>query len=393
MRIAYLVALHVSAVSRLQKLRILYFTRDYTTHDHRFLAALARTEHEVAYLRLERGSRQLEDRSLPEGVTAIPWAGGRRPASFWDGPRLLADLRRVIQEFKPDLVQSGPLQRSAFLVALSGFRPLVSMSWGYDLLHDASRNSLWRWATQYTLTRSAIMVGDCATIRQKAISFGMPGDRIVTFPWGVDINHYSPDGSGRNQPDRRERLGWGAETFVLLSTRGWEPIYGVDLIARAFARLAPQRPELRLLMLGNGSLSGELRRIFRQAGVLEQVHFPGQVNQRDLPRYYRAADLYLSASHSDGTSISLLEAMACGRPALVSDIPGNREWVFQGENGWWFENGDVESLTQALLCAIEERGRLPQMGRAARRLAEQRANWERNFPKLLEAYNLALQYA
>jgi glycosyltransferase involved in cell wall biosynthesis len=373
--------------------RVLYFTRDYTTHDHRFLAALARTEHEVAYLRLERGSRQLEDRSLPEGVTAIPWAGGRRPASFWDGPRLLADLRRVIQEFKPDLVQSGPLQRSAFLVALSGFRPLVSMSWGYDLLHDASRNSLWRWATQYTLTRSAIMVGDCATIRQKAISFGMPGDRIVTFPWGVDINHYSPDGSGRNQPDRRERLGWGAETFVLLSTRGWEPIYGVDLIARAFARLAPQRPELRLLMLGNGSLSGELRRIFRQAGVLEQVHFPGQVNQRDLPRYYRAADLYLSASHSDGTSISLLEAMACGRPALVSDIPGNREWVFQGENGWWFENGDVESLTQALLCAIQERRRLPQMGRAARRLAEQHANWEHNFPKLLEAYNLALQYA
>ena len=374
-------------------MRVLYFTRDYTTHDHRFLAALARTEHEVAYLRLERGSRQLEDRSLPEGVTAIPWAGGRRPASFWDGPRLLADLRRVIQEFKPDLVQSGPLQRSAFLVALSGFRPLVSMSWGYDLLHDASRNSLWRWATQYTLTRSAIMVGDCATIRQKAISFGMPGDRIVTFPWGVDINHYSPDGSGRNQPDRRERLGWGAETFVLLSTRGWEPIYGVDLIARAFARLAPQRPELRLLMLGNGSLSGELRRIFRQAGVLEQVHFPGQVNQRDLPRYYRAADLYLSASHSDGTSISLLEAMACGRPALVSDIPGNREWVFQGENGWWFENGDVESLTQALLCAIQERRRLPQMGRAARRLAEQHANWEHNFPKLLEAYNLALQYA
>ena len=374
-------------------MRILFFTRDYTTHDHRFLAALAKTEHEVAYLRLERGSRQLEDRPLPEGVTAIPWAGGRRPVNFWGGPRLLADLRRVIHEFKPDLVQSGPLQRSAFLVALSGFRPLVSMSWGYDLLHDASRNRLWRWATRYTLNRSAIMVGDCTTIRQKAMSFGMPDERIVTFPWGVDINHYSPAGSLQKQPDWRERLGWGAETFVLLSTRGWEPIYGVDLIARAFARLAPQRPELRLVMLGNGSLSGQLRRIFVQGGVLEQVHFPGQVNQRDLPRYYRAADLYLSASHSDGTSISLLEAMACGRPALVSNIPGNREWVSQGENGWWFEDGDVESLTQALLCAIEERGRLPQMGRAARRLAEQRANWERNFPKLLEAYDLALHHA
>ncbi len=190
----------------------------------------------------------------------------------------------------------------------------------------------------------------------------------------------------------RKGLGWGEDVFVLLSTRGWEPIYGVEVIAQAFAQVAHQHPELRLLMLGNGSQADMLHRIFLQGGVMEQVHFPGQVSQADLPHYYRAADLYLSASHSDGTSISLLEAMACGKPALVSDIPGNREWVTPENNGWWFVDGDVESLARALSCVIQERYRLPRMGYAARLLAEQRADWESNFPKLLDAYDLAFQY-
>ena len=122
-------------------MRLLYFSRDYTTHDHRFLSALAKTEHEVYYLRLERRSHQLEDRPLPPGIEFVHWSGGGAPVNFKDGRRLLRDLKRVIRDIQPDLIQAGPLQRSALLVALAGFHPLVSMSWGYDLVHDAHRNA------------------------------------------------------------------------------------------------------------------------------------------------------------------------------------------------------------------------------------------------------------
>jgi len=167
----------------------------------------------------------------------------------------------------------------------------------------------------------------------------------------------------------------------------------VDVIARAFVQAARQRPELRLLLLGNGSQAASLRSIFQDGGVSEQVHFAGQVTQADLPRYYRAADLYLCASHSDGTSISLLEAMACGRPALVSDIPGNCEWVTPGQEGWLFTDGSVPRLAEAILAALEQRDRLAEMGRAARALVEKRGDWENNFPQLLQAFDLALARA
>jgi glycosyltransferase involved in cell wall biosynthesis len=361
-------------------MRVLYFTRDYTTHDRRFLAALAETANQTYFLQLERRGHPLEDRSLPEGIQHIPWSGGQTPASLQDVPRLLIGLKRVLREIEPDLVHAGPLQTAAFLVALAGFRPLVSMSWGYDLLKDADRNFLWRWATRFTLRRSAVMVGDCSTIRQKANDLGMPDERIVTFPWGVDLTTFTPAIS--------EHL--HSQTFNMLSTRGWEPIYGVDILAHAFVKAARQCPQLRLCMLGNGSQADEIRHIFIKGEVINRVEFPGQVSQVDLPRYYRQADLYVSASHSDGTSISLLEAMACGCPALVSDIPGNREWVKPGVHGWWFPDGDVAALAATIVDIVDKRHRLPEMGQAARQLAEKRADWEKNFQELLRAYQLAM---
>lgn len=367
--------------------RILYFSRDFTSHDYRFLSALAETEHKVFYLRLEQRGHAQEDRPLPYAIEQVIWAGGCSPAHGQDGPRLLLDLQRVLRRVQPDLVQAGPLQRAAFLTALSGFRPLVSMSWGYDLLFDAQRNRLWRAATRYTLRRSAALVVDCQTIQQRAVSLGMPPERIVSFPWGVDLVHFSPVST---EGGLREKLGWGKDLFVLLSTRSWEPIYGVTTLARAFVQAAQTHPELRLVMLGNGSQAAELRQIFDRGQVEDRVYFPGQVSQQDLPRYYRVADLYVSASHSDGTSISLLEALACGTPVLVSDIPGNREWVtMPGEVGWLFPDGDVQALAAEIVQVIAERSHLSEVGQQARRLAEARADWNQNFRKLFQAYEIA----
>lgn len=363
--------------------KLLYLSRDYTPHDYRFLSALTAYGLTVGYLRLESRGSNTEDRPLPSGVEQLSWSGGLRPARRTDAPRLLRELRGILRTFQPDLLHAGPLQTAGFLAALSGFQPLVSMSWGYDLLIDAQRSPLWRWATRFTLRRSAAFVGDCDTIRNLAAQHGMNPQRIVTFPWGVDLNHFSPGNSYI-----RKRLGWGAEVSVLLWTRGWSPLYGVEEFVKAFARLAARNPNVRLLMLGNGEQASFVRRIL--APYIAQVHFPGLVKQADLPDYYRAADLYVSASHSDGSSISLLEAFACGIPAVVSDIPGNREWITP-EVGRLFPLGNTAVLADVVESLLAQKAALPQMGRAARALAQARADWNKNFPQLLQAYQIALK--
>lgn len=379
-------------------MRVLYFSRDYSTHDHRFLTALAKTEHKLFFMRLERRDHPLEDRPLPSEIELVNWAGGNKAFTYANLPGYLVSLKRVIKKIEPDLIQAGPIQTSAFLVALAGFQPLLSMSWGYDLLLDAEKDAFWRWATHYTLHHSALMVGDCATIRQRAVSYGMDDNSIVTFPWGIDLAHFKPvDCQLITKNNQRSEASHTLptevsqeshiETFTILSTRSWEEVYGVDVLARAFVMAAQQNKGLNLVMLGNGSQAAMLRKIFFDGGVLERVSFPGQVSYANLPRYYRSADLYVCASHSDGTSISLLEAMACGLPVLVSDIPGNREWVKQGIQGWLFPDGNVYALAQGIIYAAQEKDRLPQLSRASRILVEQRADWSKNFPVLLYAYD------
>ena len=370
-------------------MRILYFSRDYSTHDHRFLSALAKTDHEIGFLRLERGEHQFEDRPLPGNVKQIHWAGGKSIYRLSDGPELLFSIKNVLRSFKPDLVQAGPIQRSAFLVALTGFHPLVTMSWGYDLLVDVKKEFRWKWATRFTLKRSDAFVGDCQVIQKLAVNYGMDPRRIVTFPWGANIEKYIPV-DDKSQVIIRNRLGWDEENFVLLSTRNWSDIYGVEGLAHAFIAAVRQRPNIRLLMLGNGPLAPKIHQIVRQGGVKELVHFPGQISQEKLVQYYQAADLYISTSHSDGTSISLLEALSCGTPVLLTDMEGNKEWVTKpGEVGWLYPDGSVEGLTQGILNANEKRQALPTMGKAAREVAVERADWKRNFPNLFKAYELA----
>jgi glycosyltransferase involved in cell wall biosynthesis len=113
--------------------------------------------------------------------------------------------------------------------------------------------------------------------------------------------------------------------------------------------------------------------------------------EEELPEYFRVADLYLSASHSDGSSVSLMEALACGLPAAVSDIPANQEWVKPGEQGWLFPDGDTQALAEVILRATGERSGLKAMSEKCRAVAEARADWSRNFPRLFEAYRIALE--
>jgi glycosyltransferase involved in cell wall biosynthesis len=365
-------------------MKIIYFSSDYGPHDHRFLSALAETEHEVFYVRLQRGSRQTEDRPVPERIQIVPWAGGQKPFAWRDLPKLVLDFRRVVRQLKPDLVHAGPIQTCAFIAVLSGFRPVLTMSWGFDLMKDVHRGRWWEFATRYTLKRSAAFTSDAQVTRNAAIHYGMNPEKTVVFPWGVDLDHFAPLASG---------LRPASESFTIFCNRSWEPNYGVDVLARAFAKVAQQKPEVSLLLLAGGSQGPVIRQILSSGGVIDSVTFVGQISQKDLPRYYHLADLYVSPSHVDGSSVSLMEALACGLPCLVSDIPANLEWVFDGKNGWTFPDGDHNALAARILQIIDQRETLPQIGHNARDVAEARANWPKNVEKLLAAYQGIAKHA
>jgi len=150
--------------------RILYFSKDYSPHDHRFLSAIRDGEHEAFHLRLENNLRQTEDRPVPEGVQIVQWAGGQRKFRWLDVPKYVLSLQRVIKQVKPDLIHAGPIQTCAFIAVLTGFRPILTMSWGYDLVYVAHQNRWMERITRYILRRSTYFTSDAKVTRDKAVA-------------------------------------------------------------------------------------------------------------------------------------------------------------------------------------------------------------------------------
>jgi glycosyltransferase involved in cell wall biosynthesis len=356
-------------------MRIIYFSLGYCTHDHRFLKAISEGRHEVFFVQLEGNARQVEDRPVPPNVQLVPWNGGRGPFKWSNLLKLTFDFRRLTKQIKPDLIHAGPIQTCAFIAVLSGFRPILTMSWGFDLMDDVHKSKWMERVTGYTLRRSSFFTSDAKVTRDKAVAYGMNPDKTIVFPWGVDLEHFTPS-----------TLNVKRSTFTLFCNRSWEPRYGVDVLARAFVRVAQERDDVNLLLLGGGSQGQVIRSILQNGGVLDRVAFAGQISQTVLPEWYHRADLYISPSHVDGSSVSLMEALACGLPCLVSDIPANKEWVTEGENGWLFRDGDANHLAGKILTVIAQRETLPGVGQSSRRVAELRADWKKNAEALMKVY-------
>jgi glycosyltransferase involved in cell wall biosynthesis len=144
---------------------------------------------------------------------------------------------------------------------------------------------------------------------------------------------------------------------------------------------------LRLLLLGNGSEAGKMLEFVEVHGLSRVVRTLNPRVGEEMPKWFRAADTYISCAQSDGTSVSLLEAMATGLPLIVTDIPSNREWVVEGSNGWLAPANSAEKFADRMLRASRlSREQRSLFSERNRRLVDERADWDRNFPRLLEMY-------
>jgi L-malate glycosyltransferase len=366
-------------------MNILYFSRAYTTHDRRFLKKLSQHAGRVFFLQFEDDGVNYESRPLPDGVERVEWLGGRRaPHAPGDFLESLPHLDAAIQKIRPDAIQAGPVLSCAFLAALIGGRPLFTVSWGSDILVESDRTEWNKWATLFTLKRTDIFVCDCLPVKSKAQAmYPLPDDRVVMFPWGIEIGRY--DGNDSGHRSSREELGWN-NCCVVVSTRSWHPDYGIDLVVEAFAEAYRSNSSLRLLLLGDGPAEQDIFKRIESLGLSHVVSCPGRVAEEEIVGKLLAADIYLCCTPSDGTSVSLLEAMAMRLPVVVTDNVGNRQWVEDGVNGRLVKHGDVNRFSSALLELagdIETRAR---MGNLGRKVVERRANWDENVMQLVKAY-------
>ena len=339
-------------------MRIATLANASVVHTRRWVGHFRARGHEVRVWSLEAQAEGFAAERLPHP----PLPG------FLRYPLAAPALRAALAAFDPDLVDAHYVPNYGLLGVLAGRRPLSVAAWGSDLLVLPGRGPLQRARLRGVLRRADLVLADSGNLAAAARALGAPAPRVHAIPWGVDLALFRP------APAR--------EPGLLLSTRLHEPIYDLPVVFAGVAPVLAARPGTRLVVAGDGSLSARLEALARRTLPAGRFEFLGRLAPAEMAGWLARADVYLSASRSDSTSVSLLEAMAAGAVPVVSDLEGNREWVAGGEGARLFPVGDAAALTRALLAVLDDPAWAAAAREANRRAVEERADAARNMARI-----------
>ncbi len=209
-----------------------------------------------------------------------------------------------------------------------------------------------------------------------------PEDVAPGVPSGVDIEAFAP-GESHHSP---EDFGWPQDVRVLLIVGRLHHIKGVDRAVRALREVLREDPEVRLVIAGSGPELPHLRRLIADLRLEEEVRLLGQRTREELISLYNMADIVLNTSRKDLLPFSLMEASACARPCVASDVGAVRDIVADGETGLVVGQEGSKPLAHAILSLLGDDALRATFGAEARKRMERHFGFTVVAKNLLEVY-------
>ena len=239
-----------------------------------------------------------------------------QPFLFFKG---ISEMKKFLRKENPSIIHILQVNSYAYGVvrAANSLKiPVVLTALGSDILLTPQRNFFWKKLIQYTLKHSNALTADSTIVAEKMKSL-CRGDscEVLVANFGISTGLYS-----------------GEKENIIYSNRLHRALYRVNEIIGAFLEFIslPEYSNWKLVVAGEAEETPHLKEL---AGGSLNIIFPGWADNTLNESYYKRAKIFVSYPKSDATSISLLEAMACGCIPVVSDLPANREWIEDGLNG------------------------------------------------------------
>ncbi len=344
-------------------------------HLQRWAHALVARGHAVCVLSQD----PIDPALLPDAaeIVALPHKG--QAGYFVNAWR----VRRRLAAWRPDLFNAHYASGYGTTAMLSGVRPLLLSVWGSDVYDFPYEGAIKGWLIRAVLRR-ATAIASTSEAMARQVRRLVPGiGAIAVTPFGVDLAQFAPRPAARD-------AGW----ITLGIVKTLAPKYGVDLLLRAFAGLlADERVRAlpvpcRLLIVGGGAQRAALEALATELGVAGRSTFAGSVSHGEVPAWLNRFDVYAAPSRLDSESfgVAVIEAGACGLPAVVSDVGGLPEVVRDGETGLVVPREDVAALQAALTRLVLDAGLRERMGAQARAHVARAYDWARCVDTMEIAY-------
>ncbi|MBC9811954.1 glycosyltransferase family 4 protein [Crocinitomicaceae bacterium CZZ-1] len=245
-------------------------------------------------------------------------------------------IRKIIAEFKPTIIHIHQANSVAFFsnLALGKYPkiPCVLTTWGSDILLIPSQSFLLKQMVKYNLRKANAITSDSVFMADEI-------KRIQPLSRSILIANF---GIGFTPPKQVEK------EKIIYSNRLHKPLYRIDAIIEAYKKMKQHDSlqDWKLIIAAVGEETDKLKKIVGTEGI-DGIEFVGWVDAKTNAQWYARSSFWVSIPMSDATSISLLEAMACGCIPVVSDLPANREWIEDTKNGSVVKDVTSDFLTDA----------------------------------------------
>lgn len=351
-------------------MRIAYLSIGGHIHTERWLAYFVSRGHEVHLITVNPAP--IDGVTVHDLRTGIPW----KPLHYGVG---ILRLRRILSGIRPDLLHTHFLQGYGYWSVFAGVRPLVITVWGDDVYAAPHQSRLRNWLSRRAVAMADAITGDSEDILSEVEHLGASRDKLHLVLWGVDFNRFHPvDGAAF-----RKEWGIAADAPLVLSTRSFsQPYYNIDVILDMVPRLVERVPGVVVVFAAYEGDGSDLERRAAEMGVKEFVRFVGRIDHDRLPEALGAASVFVTVPSLDATAVSLLEAMACGKAIVASDLPSNREWVTDLQNGFIVPRRDVSSLADRTVQLLSDGDLRRQFGERCIEIARSRAGYIDNMRRV-----------
>lgn len=367
-------------------------------HTQRWSNGVSERGHDVAliWLRSEFTSSDLSSfhPSISHHVLDPP-----SPRHPWRLPRTLLEIRRLAAKLQPDLVHGLYLTGYGWMAHDLGVRPFVLSALGSDVLaldprygaegsvRDRLRARYVAYRTRNAVSASDVVLTDSVSLAESVRRTVRDADiRIIRF--GVEIGELPPDARRR----WRQCVGVDEDAFVLLSSRLVRPNYNIDTIVRALPEIRARCPGAVLVLKEFPRFTDpEYRlaclRLADSLGVGDAVRVIGELERGELLELYAMADVYVSVPSTDGTAVSVLEAMAAGVAVVATDAPGiDRAILSSGESALLVPVGDADALAAAVAKVFVEPVLRCRLVERAQEIVRRDADFNRELDRAVALY-------
>ena len=290
----------------------------------------------------------------------------------------LRALKEIIKTFKPDIVHAHYATSYGLLGVLTKFRPLIISLWGSDIFDFPRKSFLHRAVLKYNLKMADRVLSTSNVMAAETKKYT---DRpVLVTPFGIDMKLFKPKST--------QRL--FSESDVVIGTiKVLDEVYGIDYLIKAFKVLKDkyQHIPLKLLIVGRGQQTEELKKLTSQLGLSDDTIFTGFVNHALVSDYHNMIDISCFLSNSESFGVSVVEASSCEKPVVVTNVGGLPEVVDEGSTGFIVPPRDEHAAAAAIEKLILNPGLRAEMGRNGRKKVSLLYDWDKNLEGIIQIYN------